>query len=248
MAEMNKYQRVVVIIAAVNIALMFLFPPFLDNPIRRGTLPSFEGFYPMLSAYGVHRIHSELLTLQVMFVVINGLTAWLLLDRGAIGGNLPEFRYTRAIGLFAAANIALILLFPPFESYSFLTRINAPTFDGFYFVLGDKRHRHFFIPILYLEITLVIINTLAAWLLFNTVRRAEVTAGEKIIELARTLPPEQLEEVTASLRSEYRRIETPLAHHYGAGADRRRRHDPRYHGPERRAGGDRRLKPRLAVQ
>lgn len=42
---MNKYQRIIVIAAAVNIALMFLFPPFLDNPIRRGVPPSFEGFY-----------------------------------------------------------------------------------------------------------------------------------------------------------------------------------------------------------
>jgi len=77
---MNKYQRVVVIVAAVNIALMLLFPPFLDNPIRRGTMPSFEGFYPLISALGAKRIHNELLTLQIMFVVINGLIAWLVLD------------------------------------------------------------------------------------------------------------------------------------------------------------------------
>ena len=98
---MNKHQRLVVIIAAVNIALMLLFPPFLDNPIRRGVLPNFEGFYPLFSAYGVKRIHNELLTLQVMFVVINGLIAWLVLDRQAGKGELPEFRYTRAIGIFA---------------------------------------------------------------------------------------------------------------------------------------------------
>lgn len=247
MAEMNKYQRVVVIVMAVNIALMLLFPPFLDNPIRRGVLPSFEGFYPLLSAYGVRRIHSELLTLQVMFIVINGLIAWLILDRGAVKGDIPEFRYTRAAGMFVAANIAFIMLFPPFESYSSLAKFEAPTFDGFYFSLGDKRHRHYFIPILYLEITLVIIDSMVVWLLFNTVRRAELAAKEKIIELARALPPEQLAEVTASLRSEYRLIETPQEPHFGAGPDRRRRQDPRYRGPERRVGGDRRHKSRLAT-
>ena len=70
---MNKYQRIVVIVAAVNIALMLFFPPFLDNPIRRGVMPSFEGFYPLVSAFDGKRIHNELLTLQIMFVVINGL-------------------------------------------------------------------------------------------------------------------------------------------------------------------------------
>jgi len=44
---MNKYQRIVVIVTAVNIALMCLFPPFLDNPLRKGVLPGFDGFYPL---------------------------------------------------------------------------------------------------------------------------------------------------------------------------------------------------------
>lgn len=245
---MNKYQRVVVIVAAVNIALMLLFPPFLDNPIRRGVLPNFEGFYP-LTAYGMKRIHSELLTLQVMFVVINGLIAWLLLDRRTAKGELPEFRYTRAIGLFLAGNFALLFAFPPFESYASLAKFEAPSFDGFYFVLGDKRHRNFFIPLLYLEIILVTINAMVVWLLFNTVRRAELSAKEKILELARELPPEQLAEVSKTLN--YKALQPGdgperREPHLGAGPDRRKYQDPRYRGPERRKGGDRRLKARSA--
>lgn len=246
---MNKYQRVVVIVAAVNIALMLLFPPFLDSPLRRGVLPSFEGFYPLFSAYGVKRIHNELLTLQIMFVVINGLIAWLVLDRQAVKGDLPEFRYTRAIGIFLLANLALLLAFPPFESYASLLKYDAPTFDGFYFVGGDKRHRNFFIPILYLETTLVVINTLVIWLLFNTVRRAELFAKEKILELAQALPPEQLAEVSKTLS--YKAIhpehgEAQQEPQLGAGPDRRKYQDPRYRGPERRKGGDRRYKTRAA--
>lgn len=244
---MNKYQRVIVIVAAVDIALMLLFPPFLDSPLRRGVLPSFEGFYPLFSAYGVKRIHNELLTLQIMFVVINGLIAWLVLDRQTAKGDLPEFRYTRAIGIFLLANLALLLAFPPFESYASLLKYEAPNFDGFYFVAGDKRHRNFFIPILYLEVTLVVINTLVIWLLFNTVRRAELFAKEKILELAQALPPEQLTEVSKTLG--YKAVhpggtEAPHGPHLGAGPDRRKYQDPRYRGPERRKGGDRRLKMR----
>lgn len=246
---MNKYQRVVVIVAAVNIALMLLFPPFLDNPIRRGALPSFEGFYPLISALGAKRIHNELLTLQIMFVVINGLIAWLLLDRPAAKGMQPEFRYTRAIGIFLAANLALLLAFPPFESYASLVKFDPPSFDGFYFVLGDKRHRNFFIPLLYLEILLVVINGLTVWLLFNTVRRSELVAKEKILELAQSLPPDQLAEVSKTLGYKAIHPTDEQAHqepHLGAGPDRRKYQDPRYRGPERRKGGDRRLKTRTA--
>lgn len=243
---MNKYQRIVVIVAAVNVALMLLFPPFLDNPMRRGVLPSFEGFYPLLTTYGVKRIHNELLTMEVMFVVINGLIAWLLLDRKTAKGEVPEFRYMRAVGLFAGINLALLLAFPPFESYSSLVKQAAPVFDGFYFFAGDKRHRNIFIPLLYLEITLVVINALTVWLLFNTLRRSELLAREKILELARTLPPKELAEISKTLGYKAIPIEEAHAHgpHLGSGPDRRKYKDPRYRGPERRKGGDRRIKPR----
>lgn len=244
---MNKYQRVVVIVAAVNIALMLLFPPFLDNPIRRGAVPGFDGFYPLLTNLGAKRIHNPLLTMEVMFVVINALLAWLLLDRKTAGGQPPEVRYMRAIGLFAVANLAVLFCFPPFETYSSLLKNEPSGFDGFYFIAGDKRHRNFFVPLLYLEITLVVVNALAVWLLFNTVQRADLLAKEKILELARSLPPEELAEVTRTLG--YTPVpsaggEGPHAQHLGAGPDRRRYKDPRYRGPERRRGGDRRLKAR----
>ncbi|BBO20169.1 MAG: hypothetical protein AMXMBFR31_19940 [Candidatus Desulfobacillus denitrificans] len=246
---MNKYQRVVVIVAAANIALMLLFPPFLDNPLRRGVLPNFEGFYPLLTAYGVKRIHNELLTLQIMFVVINALIAWLVLDRRTAKGELPEFRYTRAIALFLFGNLALIFAFPPFETYASLYKFDTPGFDSFYFVLGDKRQRHFYIPILYLEVNLVVINALVVWLLFNTLRRAEVFARDRILELAEALPATQLAEVSKTLA--YKAVHPAAAPespepHLGAGRDRRKYQDPRFRGPERRKGGDRRLKPRTA--
>lgn len=246
---MNKYQRVVLIVAAVNIVLMLLFPPFLDNPLRRGALPSFEGFYPLWSAFGLKRIHSELLTLQVLFVAINGLLAWLLLDRQGPKGEVPEFRYTRAISFFLVGNIALLFAFPPFESYASLAKFEPPSFGGFYFVLGDKSHRNFFIPLLYMEVIVVVANVLTVWLLFNSLRRAELFAKERILELAQGLPATELAEVSKTLG--YKAVHpagepTPHAPHLGAGPDRRKYQDPRYRGPERRKGGDRRFKMRTA--
>lgn len=247
---MNKYQRVVVIVAAVNIALMLLFPPFLDNPLRRGVSPSFEGFYP-LTTLGIKRIHGELLTLQILFVVINALLAWLLLDRRTEKGETPEFRYTRAIGLFLAGNLALVLAFPPFESYGSLLKFEPPSFDSFYFILGDKRHRNIFIPLLHMELILIVANALIVWVLFNSLRRSELFAKEHILEMAQSLPAEELAEVSQTLG--YRALHPaggaapPHLPHLGAGPDRRKYQDPRYRGPERRKGGDRRQKPRTAI-
>ncbi len=243
---MNKFQRVVAIVAAVNIALMLLFPPCLDSPLRRGVLPSFEGFYPFYLAYGVRRIHNELLTLQVLFVLINALTAWLLLDRRDARGMAPEFRHTRAIALFMAANLALLLAFPPFESYASLVKFEPASFDGFYFVFGDKHRRNFFVPLLYLEFLLVVINGLTLWLLFNTVARAELEAGRRILDLAQSLPPRQRAEIAQALGGDSDPAPASRGPRLGSGADRRRFKDPNYRGPERRKGGDRRRKPRLA--
>jgi len=242
---MNKYQRIVVIVIAANIALMLLFPPFLDNPIRRGVIPNFEGFYPLISIFGNHHVHGPLLTLEIMYAVINGLIAWLVLDRRDKNGEIPAFNYARGLLIFAVVNLTFLLLFPPFESYSALVKTQAPTFDGFYFVLGDKRNRHFFAPLLYMEVILVTIDLLMIWLLFNTVRRAELAAKEGIMELAKALPPEELLDISKALQSQaVPPPRAPTELHLGAGADRRRRWDPRYHGPERRHSNDRRHKAR----
>lgn len=243
---MNKYQRVVVLVAAANIALMLLFPPFLDNPLRRGVLPGFEGFYP-LTALGSKRIHGELLTLQILFVAINALLAWLLLDRRTETGEVPGFRYTRAIAFFLAGNLAVVLAFPPFESYGSLLRFEPPSFDSFYFVFGDKRHRNIFLPLLHMEITLIVANALIVWVLFNSVRREELFAKERILEMAQTLPAEDLAEVSKTLGYKAIQAAGPMQPPLGAGPDRRKYQDPRYRGPERRKGGDRRKKARMAV-
>lgn len=95
----------------------------------------------------------------------------------------------------------------------------------------------------------MVINALVVWLLFNTLRRAEVFARDRILELAEALPATQLAEVSKTLA--YKAVHPAAATespepHLGAGRDRRKYQDPRFRGPERRKGGDRRLKPRTA--
>jgi hypothetical protein len=59
--------------------------------------------------------------------------------------------------LFAAGNIALECLFPPYD-YLSLQRGNVPTFDGFYFILASGPNRLINRDFLLLEIFAVLIN------------------------------------------------------------------------------------------
>ena len=42
---MNKYQRLVVIVAVIDLLVMILFPPFNGRSLVKGTMESFDGFY-----------------------------------------------------------------------------------------------------------------------------------------------------------------------------------------------------------
>lgn len=66
----------------------------------------------------------------------------------------------------AAANLALVLCFPPYD-YLSLARGNVPTFAGFEFVFGNHPNRALNINFLTLEVIVVLINACIAWLLLR---------------------------------------------------------------------------------
>ncbi len=239
---MNRYQKVTVIVAAVNLLVMLLFPPFLDNPLRVGAARNFDGFFPIFTAWGLRPVHKEMLTLELIFVAANGLAAWLALNSPTAETRRP--RLDRGLFVFASVNLGIVLLFPPFEHYSSLVRIATPGFDSFYFVLGDKMHRSIFLPLLYLEVILVVTNLLTLWLLFGAVERSLSTSDEHLLELAHRLPTREAEEVSRIIEARlavHDRTPPPSAHvRLGSGPDRRHQEDASYHGPERRSGFDRR--------
>lgn len=244
---MNKYQRLVVIIALLNALVMVLFAPFNSQPLMRGMPESFDGYYPLFTALGSKSLHSTLLTLQLMFLGANALAAWLLLQTKLHHDeDIPTFRYSEGITGFAVLNLALILLFPPFEPYNSLQRNVGPTFDSFYFIFGDRSQRPLYTPLLQLEIMWVTINALALWLLFNSVKRNDEAARRKILALAESLPDEQLEKITAEIQHRIEEHQAQPSHaspDIGRGPDRRHHEDDRnYGGPERRTGHDRRTR------
>lgn len=225
---MNKYQRLAITVAIIDLIVMVLFPPFVERSLARHAFPTFDGFYFLLTEIGNRSIDTGLLSLELFWLSANALSAWLLLaDRH---GDATETRHSLGLGLFAAINLAIVCLFPPFEQYSSLLRTSAPGFDSFYFIFGDRSARPVFMPLFYLEIFFVMINVLALYLLFSAVQRSEIAELEK--SGAEPSLPGGFE------NPEQRRAERMAT--LGRKEDRRHHADPTYPGPERRTGHDRR--------
>ena len=73
------WQRVVLAGVAINLILVLLFPP-MENfyAVTRAALPSFDGFYFLFGEHGARTIVTQLLYLEVIFVLVNGAILWLL--------------------------------------------------------------------------------------------------------------------------------------------------------------------------
>ncbi len=242
---MNQYQRLVAIAAVINIMLMMLFPPFNELPLARGALPSFDGFHPLVARFGLKPIATDLLSIQIFFVIANALAAFLCL-RNEPGKRLPEFRYERAIGIFVVVNAAVVLLFPPFEPYPSLLRSVGSSFDSFNFILGNRVSRPIFVPLLYLECVFIAVNALSMWLLFNTVKRKHDerrAQREQLLQLAEDMDEEELAQLTSEMGQQYQYRHANKGKKkdaLGRKQERRVWNDPKCPGPERRRGRDRR--------
>ncbi len=201
---MNRYQKILLIVAMFNIAIIMLFPPFDVVPLVRTSAHSFDGFYYVFGYHVNHNMNTSMLHLEVFLVLANLAAAWLLLTNTK--GAAPGTHAQRAgIAGFMAVNLTLMLLFPPMESYASLTRLQMPTFDGFYFIFGDKFRRNLFIPILYMEVSFVLINGALFLLLFGESERVERDiAPEQVAALAMGLAPDQARKLAKDLQQKVR--------------------------------------------
>lgn len=166
---LNPYQRTVVIGAVLNLILILLFPPFRETSIVRGTFQNFDSFCWILSG-DARLIHGQLLGMEAIFLISNALAGWLVMQHSGADAARPV-QYNQGLAIFGAVNFGLVFSFPPFEQYSRLIRIAVPQFDAFHFMFGEWAGRALFVPMLYLECTLVAVNLLLLHLMFNAVRR-----------------------------------------------------------------------------
>lgn len=105
---MNKYQRLIITVAIIDLIVILLFPPFVERTLAINTFPTFDGFYFLLSELGRRPIDKTLLSMELLWIAANALSAWLL-----VGSERRESSHAGGIGLFAFVNIAVICLFPP---------------------------------------------------------------------------------------------------------------------------------------
>ncbi len=185
---MNNAQRIALVVAVANLVLLATFPPYDYVSLQHGNIPTFDGFYFAFGAHQNRVVNANFLALEIIVVLINACIALLLLRTPPVhqwqrpGGN----RQQRAVLVLVAINLVLILLFPPFEFFSAITKAVLPSFEGFYFLFGDNSLRQIVTTILYIEVALVIINGALLWLLFRDKRPREASA-EQVRELAQRI-------------------------------------------------------------
>jgi hypothetical protein len=174
---MNRTQLVTLLITVANLALVLLFPPFDYVSVARTSVPTFEGF-SFYFAHGPNRIlNSGFLTLEAFVVLINGLIVWLLTRTPAPTAR-TRFDYQRVVLIMVAINLVIMLLFPPFQSFNHVTKAALPSFDGFYLVFGDNTKRVIVTPILWLEVSFLLINGGLFWLLLKDRGRGKLSAAQ----------------------------------------------------------------------
>ena len=182
---MNTSQRIALLAAIANLVLLALFPPYDYVSLQRGNVPTFDGFYFAFGNHPNRILNLDFLLLEVIVVLINACIAFLLLRGPAgggkrrLGGNLRQ----RSVLMLVAVNLILMLLFPPFEYYSAITKAALPTFEGFYFLFGDNSQRQLVSAVLYIEVALVLINGALLWLVFRDKTPEELSA-EQVRKLA----------------------------------------------------------------
>jgi len=189
---MNKAQRIALVFALANLALILLFQPYDYLSLQRGGVPTFDGFYFAFSTRPNRIVNANFLALEIIVVLINAGIALLLLrdppvrKRQRPGGN----RRQRAVLTLVAINLVLVLLFPPFEFFASISKAALPTFEGFYFLFGDNSQRQLVTAVLYIEVALIVINGGLLWLLFKD-KTADEASADQIRDLAQRVKAAQ---------------------------------------------------------
>ncbi len=230
---MNRFQKVVLSGAVVNVLMLILFPPHDVMSFGRGA-QMFDAFYPVFAAPANRVINGDVLYILVFSVLANAALAWLLLIAPKGRPEQPRVDPQALVIALGIVNLAAALLFPPMEAFPFAQRITVGTFDGFYFAFGDKARRSLFVPLLYMEVLFILTNACAFWLAMSIAARSGPTESGPMTMLAQSDDLRQRAEEKLLGRIEH----APSV--AKRGPDRRQRHDPAYKGPERRVRGERR--------
>ncbi len=176
---MNHKQKIALWLGGANLAVLWLFPPFDSFSFTDTKAFIFAGFHFVFARGSNEVINTDVLFLENVVLLVNVAIAWLLLrDTKHVFGTKRHFNYQNAILLMVAANLTVILLFPPFEYFYAVTSALLPTFQGFYFIFSAVPMFTIVTPILYLEVIFVLFNGAVLWLLFRKEKVMELSPQE----------------------------------------------------------------------
>ena len=156
--NLSKTQKILLALTAFNLAIVFYFPPFDDYSVTNNDAAIFEGFRFVFNNSPNLVINASLLYLEVAVVLINLGILWLLTIENERRVDNQKFAFRKAAMILIAINLIGVLMFPPFEYISNMTRAIIPTFEGFYFIFSHPPYRVIVTPILYIEVFFVLIN------------------------------------------------------------------------------------------
>lgn len=176
---MNRNQWIALGIAAANLALLLLFPPFDQYSVANSRVPVFAGFNLVFTRPPLSEINSPVLTLETIVLLINAAVAWLLLrDKPADARPRRGAGFQNAVLVITAMNLVVMLLFPPFESVFAVTNAALPNFEGFYFIFSQKPNHTIVTTVLYIEVIFILVNGFLFWLVFKERRSGQLTAAQ----------------------------------------------------------------------
>jgi len=177
---MNRYQTATLIIAAVNLVLILLFPPYDYLSVAHHGIPNFDGFSFVFDDHARRKINGDFLSIEIFIVLINAAIVWLLQRDWARLRRRPDRQNLVLLGV--ALNLLLALLFPPFQDHYLASQALLPSFDGFYFVFGDNSRRVLIVAMLWVEIIFILVNGAMLWLFFRRPGPRELTASERFAQ------------------------------------------------------------------
>ena len=177
---MNKFQTVAMLVAASNLLLLLLFPPYDYISYGYSKLPAFDGFLLVFDEHPNRSINQNFLAIEIVTVLINAAIAWLLLQNRVRLRRRPDRQNLVLVGV--AMNLLLVLVFPPFQDYYTGSQALLPSFDGFYFLFADNTSRVLITPMLWLEVVFVLVNGAMLWLLFSRKGPRELSSAERFAQ------------------------------------------------------------------
>jgi hypothetical protein len=109
---LNLKQKIALGLGAVNLALLWLFPPFDSFSFADTKTPIFAGFHFRFARAVNEVINSDVLLLEIVVLLVNVGIAWLLLrDVKNPAGKKEHFNYQNTILLVMAVNLTVIILY-----------------------------------------------------------------------------------------------------------------------------------------